>query len=172
LFYLINLPPFFKFLEKLIKIVLKLSPKKIRERLYGFIIDFIQSLRLKLSLREYMLLIFSSVFLWIFIIPFYWFLMRGFDFGVNISVPLMFPWFSIIVAFAAIPTPGMAGSLEIGSKIAFISVFNVGTGFENTIIAYTLIFHFLLILVSIMVGLFAVKSEGLSIKRLKNIKNE
>ena len=172
LFYLINIPLFFAFLDKLVKIILKISPKKFKDRLYRFAIDFIKSLKLKLSLKEYLKLIFSSVGIWIFIIPFYWILMKGFDFGVDISIPLMVPWFSIVVASAAIPTPGMAGSLEIGSKIAFVNVLNVGKGFENTIIAYTLIFHFLLILVSILVGLIAVKSEGLTMKSLKNIKAE
>jgi len=170
LFYLINIPFFFNLVDRLTAFCVKIIPRKYRSRVYRFIHDFIKGLRLKLGLWGYIKLILSSGLSWLVIIPFYWFLINGYGFGTPVEMKLMIPWFSLIALSASLPTPMMAGTLDMGSKIAFENI--LGITDINSIVAFTLFFHFLLILSQLALGLYAKSAEGLRIKSLKKIRDK
>lgn len=170
LFYFLNTERAFVYVEKIVRFLSKMLPQRMRERAVSFGLNFVKGLRLNLSFLNYMKLLFSSIVVWVFLIPFYWFLMQGFPFGTNISMLESIPYFSIIVLSAAVPTPGMAGSLDFASKEVLVSsTYNVH---PNEAVAYTVLAHFLIILVMIIPGLISFWIKGISMKTIRNIKSK
>jgi uncharacterized protein (TIRG00374 family) len=170
LFYLLNTERAFVYVEKIIRFLSKALPHKIRERAVSFGLNFVKGLRLNLSFLNYVKLLLSSIVVWVFLIPFYWFLMQGFEFGLHISMVETIPYFSIIVLSAAIPTPGMAGSFDIASKeVLRSSTYNVHV---SEAVAYTVLAHFLILVVMIIPGLVSFWVKGISMKTIRNIKSK
>jgi glycosyltransferase 2 family protein len=170
LFYFLNTEKAFIYVEKIVRFFSKALPHRLRERAVSFGLNFVKGLRLNLSFLNYVKLLFSSIVVWVFLIPFYWFLMQGFDFGGNISIVESIPYFSIIVLSAAVPTPGMAGSLDFASREALSSsTYNVPT---NDAVAYTVLAHFLILLVMIIPGLISFWMKGISMNTIREIKNK
>lgn len=168
LFYLLNTERAFVYVEKIIRFLSKVLPHKIRERAVTFGLNFVKGLRLNLSFFNYVKLLLSSIVVWLFLIPFYWFLMQGFEFGPNISMVETIPYFSIIVLSAAIPTPGMAGSLDFASKeVLRSSTYNVHV---SEAVAYTVLAHFLILVVMVIPGIVSFWVKGISMKTIRNIK--
>ncbi|MCP4213992.1 MAG: flippase-like domain-containing protein [bacterium] len=165
-FYLINTPKVFSIVEKIIRFFSKLLPLKIREKVVAFLLEFVRGLRLDLSTKDYLRLALSSALIWVYLIPFYWILMQGFAFGSGIGILEAVPYFSVIVVSAAIPTPGMAGSFDAASRHGLENLYGVGT---NPAAAYTLLVHFLIILILLIPGLVALWSKGLNLKTLRNL---
>ena len=50
--------------------------------------------------------------------------MRGFA-GMGLALPAVIPYLAVIFVSAAVPTPGMAGSLDLASKYALTGLFAV-----------------------------------------------
>jgi uncharacterized protein (TIRG00374 family) len=169
LFYLINTNKVFAYVEKTIHFFSRIIPATIRERMVSFSLNFVKGLRLNLGIWDFIKLSLSSVMVWLFFIPFYWFLMKGFDFGANISMLETIPYFGIIVAAAAIPTPGMAGSFDAGSRHALEQLYGIGT---NPAAAYTLLVHSLIIMVIVIPGLVALWTKGVNIKTIRHLKDK
>ena len=167
LFYFINSKKIFSYVEKTICFLAKILPHKFREKAVNFMVNFIKGLRLNLRFVDFLKLFLSSLLVWIVLIPFYWILMKGFD--INVSLFETIPFFSITVIAAAIPTPGMAGSLDAGAKLGLIALFKVT---ESTAVAYTLVFHFLILLLITIFGLISLWMQGLNFKMIKNIKDK
>ena len=63
----------------------------------------------------------------------------------------------------------MAGSLDLASKYALLGLFGVTA---KTAVAFTLLFHFLLLLPPIVLGLIAFWSEGLSFKIIGQLRKK
>lgn len=166
-FYLINLKRVFFYFEKIIFLFVKIFPVKIREKVTNFILNFVKGLRIKLSFFEFLKLLSSSMMVWLIVIPFYWILLKGFD--INISFFETIPFFSIIVVAASVPTPGMAGSLDAGSKLALTKLFLVSS---EKAVAFTLLFHFTIIIFTVITGLIALIMQGYNIKSLKELKEK
>lgn len=167
LFYLINSQRVLTYLEKLIRFVSGILPRSIREKAAGFILNFIQGLKLRLKILDYFKLLLASLAVWIFVIPFYWILMKGF--AIELGLLETTTYFGIVVASAAIPTPGMAGSLDAGSRIALTQIFDVSV---STAVAFTLLLHFLILILTVVFGLWAFWMEGLNIKAVKVLKEQ
>jgi len=164
-FYLINSKRVFLWTEKIIRFITRIAPLKIRERIISFCINFIKSLKLDLGLVQFLKLFGVSMVIWLTIIPFYWFLMKGFN--INIDFIQTIPYYGTIIVAASIPTPGMVGTLDAGSKISLMKLFNVSS---ETAVAYTLVFHFLVLACTIILGLIAIWKYGLNLNFIKNIK--
>ena len=170
LFYFLNTERAFVYVEKTTRFFSKVLPHKIRERAVSFGLNFIKGLRLNLSFLNYGKLLVSSIVVWLFLIPFYWFLMQGFEFGPNISLVESIPYFSIIAISAAIPTPGMAGSFDIASKeVLRSSTYNVQV---NEAVAYTVLSHFLILVVMVIPGMISFGAKGINMKTIRNIKSK
>lgn len=167
LFYLFNTERAFVYVEKVIRFLSKALPLKIRERAVSFGLNFVKGLRLNLSFLNYVKLLFSSIVVWVFLIPFYWFLMQGFEFGANINMVEIVPYFSIIVLSASIPTPGMAGSFDFASKeVLSSSTYNVSI---SESVAYTMLAHFLILAVMIIPGMISFWIKGISLNTIRNM---
>lgn len=167
LFYLINLEKAFAYFEQFTRFCGKLIPSRFREKVISFIIDFVKGLRIKLTSGDFVKLIISSVFVWLIQIPFYWFLLKGFSFGQEVSFFATMPYFSIIVLSAAVPTPGMAGSFDAASRLTLEQLYQAPSAQAT---AYTLLAHFLIIAVMIIPGLVSVWAKGVNLKTIRSIK--
>jgi uncharacterized protein (TIRG00374 family) len=171
LFYLLNTERVFNYVERLIRFAAKVLPDRVRERAVSFGLNFVKGLRLKLTVGSFIKLLTASLVVWLFLIPFYWFLMRGFEFGAHISPQETVPYFCVIVASAAIPTPGMAGSFDTVSRYALEELYP-GYVDTNAAVAYTLLAHFLILMVMMIPGLVAFSMKGIKLKTIKEMKEK
>jgi len=169
LFYLLNTEKAFHWVEKAVHFFSKFVPARIRERAVSFMINFIKNLRLKLGAWDLVKLIFASIWVWLFYVPFYWLLMQGFEFGARVNLVDTIPYFGIIVLAASVPTPGMAGSLDAASRLGLEKLYNVET---NQAAAYTLLVHFLIIAAVVIPGLVALWTKGLDLKTIKTMNTD
>jgi uncharacterized protein (TIRG00374 family) len=170
LFYLLNTGRVFFYVERIIRWLAKLLPHKIRERAVSFGLNFVKGLRLNLSFSNYVKLLFSSIVVWVFLIPFYWFLMQGFKFGPNTTILETIPYFSMLVVSAAVPTPGMAGSFDIVSREVLMS--SIYKAHINEAVAYTVLAHFLILVVMVIPGIVAFWMKGVNIKTIRKLKSK
>lgn len=172
IFYLINIKIMSRFVESVISFSAKLIPAKFRAKWIEALGNFIKGLKINLSAENYIKLLLSSFLVWIWLIPFYWFLMKGFDFGSSISIMQTVPYFSIIVVSAAIPTPGMTGSLDTASKYGLLELYGNNGIKVDEAAAYTLLIHILILIIIMLPGLIAIKTKGLKIKSILGIKEK
>jgi len=157
---LANSAAFFPWTERMIRLLARALPAPWREKAAGFAIHFIKALRLDLGWKGIAAVALCSLLHWLIILLSYWLLMRGFA-GMRLSLASVIPFLSVIFVSAAVPTPGMAGSLDLASKFALVGLFAVE---EKTAVAFTILFHFLLLLTPIALGLVALWREGLSFR--------
>ncbi len=169
LFYLINIEGMSGFVEKLIKLTSKPLPLKYREKWIESLGNFLKGLKLKLSAWNYIKLLLSSLLVWMWLVPLYWFLMKGFAFGSGVSVMQTVPYFSIIVVSAAIPTPGMTGSLDAASKLGLMELYGYTGITTNQAGAFTLLVHVLILIAILIPGIVAIKMKGLKIRSILGI---
>ena len=152
---------------------MKIVPERSREKFTAFFIDFIKGLKLKLGFSDSLKLLFSSILVWVYLVPFYWILMQGFSFGSSVPLIETIPYFSLIVMSAAIPTPGMAGSLDAASKHGLLELYKNTAGQSlvsvNEAAAYTLLVHVLIIVVIVIPGFISFSSKGLKMSSVKKV---
>jgi len=167
LFYFLNFPRIFSFVERVVKFCAKILPQRLRDATVRFILNFLKGLKLNLPAREYVKLIFSSAAVWIVVIYFYWILIQGFSMDITFYETI--PYFSILVVFAAIPTPGMTGTIDMGSKLGLTQLYNVPS---DLAVAFTLLVHAQLLITWVVLGLAAFWMQGLSFNVLKRIEEQ
>ena len=160
-----NTKKFFPWTEQLVHFLTQALPVRWREKTASFAIHFIQALNLNLGWAGILKVSFFSLLHWAIILFSYWLLMRGFA-GIQLDLLATIPFLAVIFMAAAIPTPGMAGSLDLASKYALTGLFGVEA---QTAMAFTILFHFLLLLMPIALGLFAFWREGLSFTRISKM---
>jgi uncharacterized protein (TIRG00374 family) len=165
---LANSAKFFPFTEKLIRGLARVLPARFREKTSAFAVHFVKALRLDLGWAGIAAVAFCSLLHWGIILFSYWLLMQGFA-GMRLALPAVIPFLAVIFVSAAVPTPGMAGSLDLASKYALTGLFAVT---EKTAVAFTILFHFLLLLVPIALGLVALWSEGLNFKIIGQLRKK
>lgn len=163
--YLVNSRRFLPRLERLVHGAARILPAQRRQYAGEAILSFIRSLNLDLRPLAFLRLCLLSLTLWLFIIPFYWLLMRGFP-GMTMPFSHAAAYFGIIFVAAAIPTPGMAGSLDLASIIALTRLFAIP---EATAAAYTITFHVIIVAVPVLLGFLAMWREGLQLTRLRQL---
>ncbi len=173
MFYLVNVPRVYGIIEKIINFFMRIVPERVREKVTDFLLNFIKGLKLQLSPMDSVKLFLSSVLVWLYLVPFYWVLMQGFKFGSSITVFETIPYFSLIVISAAVPTPGMAGSLDAASKHGLIGLYKDSVGNSivsvNEAAAFTLLVHVLIILVIMIPGIISFSSKGLKFSTIKKV---
>ncbi len=169
MFWLINFEPvtrkLFMLLDKLSIVV----PEKFRAKLLDFTKNFIVSLKIDLGFTGFLKLFFSSFIVWLFYVPIYWMFLHGFN--VNVSLVEIIPFFAIILFFAAIPTPGMAGSLDAGVKMALVGLFPdmVTTDVAG---AFAILFRIAIMFTLISAGLYGIWQQKLSFKMLTSFREK
>jgi uncharacterized protein (TIRG00374 family) len=162
---LANTKKFFPKTEQLIRFLAKALPARFREKATSFAVHFIKALNLNLGWSGILKVSCFSLLHWAIILFSYWLLMQGFP-GMALDLPAMIPFLAVIFVAAAIPTPGMAGSLDLASKYALTGLFGIN---DKTAVAFTIFFHFLLLLMPIALGLLAFWREGLNFKIITNL---
>jgi len=164
LFYFLNSPRVFAWVERVLNVAVRVLPQRIRQRVQEFLLNFLSGLKLNLKGWDFVRLFVVSFSVWFFIVIFYWLLMKGFAIQVRLFDTV--PYFVILVVFAAVPTPGMTGTIDMGSKMALMQLYGVS---KDTAVAYTLLVHVILLAAWIILGLVALWRQGLSLKMLKDI---
>jgi uncharacterized protein (TIRG00374 family) len=162
-FTLITLANSEKFLpktERLIRWLARMLPARFRARASAAAIHFVKALHLNLGWASMLQVFFFSLLHWLIILLSYWLLLRGFS-GIGMDIPATIPFLAVIFVSAAVPTPGMAGSLDLAAKYALVGLFGIQ---EKTAVAFTILFHFLLLALPIALGLLAFWREGLNFK--------
>ncbi|MFH2108617.1 MAG: lysylphosphatidylglycerol synthase transmembrane domain-containing protein [Chrysiogenia bacterium] len=165
---LANSEKFFPRTEKLIHWLSSILPSRFRTKTRAAVVHFVQALHLNLDWASMAKVFFFSLLHWGIILFSYWLLMQGFA-GIGLDLLSTIPFLAVIFVSAAIPTPGMAGSLDLASKYALLGLFGVTA---KTAVAFTLLFHFLLLLPPIVLGLIAFWSEGLSFKIIGQLRKK
>ncbi len=153
------------FIEKFCNFVFLIFPARLRKRLTVATLTFTRALHPGLDLRSSAKLGLLSVGLWVYIIPFYWFLMRGFA-HMRMTLVETVPYFAILYISGIVPTPGMAGSLDLASRVSLTGLFHIE---GNTAVAYTLLFHTLQVIVPVMLGFAALWQEGLNLDKIRRL---
>lgn len=148
----------------------RLFPKRFRERVLSFLVTFVENLHVNLPARDMARLIVSSILVWVWVFPFFWLLMQGFDWGRPIGLLQALPYFALLMVGAAIPTPGMAGSLDSASKIGFYELIGISSAYSGSVVAYTLLFHTILLLIALATGIVAVRRLELGMSTIKGVK--
>lgn len=166
-FYLINRPGGFAWVSRQILRLVKLIPSRRRERISKALLHFVEGLRVNLGTLDFIKLILSSFSIWLVVVPTYWLLFR--PLGIEASLLEALLYYCILAMAASIPTPGMAGSLDAGSRMALVSILGAD---PNRAVAYTLVMHVLLILVLVTAGFFALTAEGVKLKGIRHIREE
>jgi len=166
--FLLNNKMFFGRVEKLITFISKIIPIKYRESSENFLLDFTKGIRLKLGFKDTVKLVLSSIMVWVFLIPFYWYLLQGFS--IELSMAQTTTHLSVLVASAAIPTPGMAGTFDITSIRSLTEI--IGKTVEVKAAAYTIILHVSILISQIIAGLVAFKMQGLNFNILKTLREK
>jgi uncharacterized protein (TIRG00374 family) len=165
---LANSDKFFPGTEKLIHWLVRVLPARFRARASAAVGHFVKALHLNLGWASMVQVFFFSLLHWIIILVSYWLLMRGFA-GIGLDLASTIPFLAVIFVSAAIPTPGMAGSLDLASKYALVGLFGITA---KTAVAFTILFHFLLLLPPIVLGLIAFWREGLSFKIIGQLRKK
>jgi uncharacterized protein (TIRG00374 family) len=160
-----NTGKFFPMTERLVNFLARALPARFREKTASFALHFIKALNLNLGWAGILKVCCLSLLHWAVILFSYWLLMQGFS-GLALDLPAMIPFLAVIFMAAAIPTPGMAGSLDLASKYALTGLFGVDA---KTAVAFTIFFHFLLLLMPIALGLLAFWREGLNFKTVTRL---
>jgi len=170
LFFLINRNGLSPRVHKWLEGISRLFPKKIRARVLTFLITFTENLHVRLPGWDMLRLLVSSIVVWIGVLPFFWLLMKGFQWGRPIGLLETLPYFALLMVGAAIPTPGMAGSLDSASKIGFYQLLWISHEYSGSVVAYTLLFHTILLLLSMATGLVAIRRLKIGMKAIKEVK--
>lgn len=170
LFFLINRQGLNDTVRRWLERIVMIVPSRMRQRVLDFLVAFIENLHISLSFGDMLRLLISSVLVWVSILPFFWLLMQGFDWGRSIGLLETVPYFALLMVGAAIPTPGMAGSLDSASKIGFYQLMGIAPEYSGSVVAYTLLFHTILLLLALLAGLVAVRRLKIGLSTLKGVK--
>lgn len=165
---LANSSTFLPWTEKLVRTLVRLLPARLREKTAAFTLHFIKALHLNLGWAGIARVVLLSLLHWLIILLSYWVLMRGFA-GIGLDLPAVVPFLAVIFVSAAVPTPGMAGSLDLAAKYALVGLFGVQA---KTAVAFTILFHFLLLAMPIVLGLLAFWQEGLNFKSIGRMREK
>jgi uncharacterized protein (TIRG00374 family) len=165
---LANSRRFFPWTERLVGVLARVLPARVRGKGSAAAIHFVRAMRLDLGWRGIAAVAACSLLHWGLILFSYWLLMQGFA-GIRLGLPAVIPFLAVVFVSAAVPTPGMAGSLDLASRYALTGLFAVA---GQTAVAFTILFHFLLLLAPIALGLAALWSEGLSLSAVGRLRRE
>ncbi len=169
-FFLVNRKGLSESVRRWLEWISRLFPKRIRERTLHFLVSFVENLHVDLPTGDLVRLIVSSAIVWIGIIPFFWLLMQGFEWGRVIGLLDTLPYFALLMVGAAIPTPGMAGSLDSASKVGFYQLLGITSAYSGSVVAFTLLFHTLLLLLALLTGVVAVRRLKIGMNFIKGVK--
>jgi len=165
---LCRVPAFLNLVERGLRRISRALPGAAREKTVQTVLSFLSALLPRLNRKQTLFYGFGTILLWTLIIGQYWLLSLAFA-GMQLGMSKAVIYFAVVFFSSAVPTPGMAGSLDLASRFALTVLFGVE---EQTAIAYTILFHFLLLAVTFVLGALVGWREGWSFSRIRMLGKE
>jgi glycosyltransferase 2 family protein len=138
------------------------SPARFRLKLQGLADRFLEGLSFLRSPRDVVMILFTSILIWIFETGKYWFLMHGFAFTVSFFALMLMNGIANLVTI--IPSaPGYIGTFE-AAGVAVLEAYGVDRAVAT---AYTVVLHAALILPITLLGAWFWLREGLSMSKVR-----
>jgi uncharacterized protein (TIRG00374 family) len=138
------------------KIIGVLIPQKFREKVFEIAQKFLEGLESLRSPKAAMMVLLTSVVIWLLETGKYWFVMQAFDFEVSFFALMLMN--GIVNLATTIPSaPGYLGTFD-GPGIAVLSAFGVDQGVAT---GYTLVLHAALWLPITVLGAYYMIREGI-----------
>lgn len=132
-------------------------PEKIRERVLDVALKFLHGLESLRSPREAVMVLLTSVVIWLLETGKYWFVMHAFNFQVSFFTLMLMN--GIVNLATTIPSaPGYLGTFD-GPGIAVLTAFGVDQGIAT---GYTLVLHAALWFPITLLGAYYMLREGIS----------
>ena len=142
-----------KILDKIIQTFL---PEKLREKVQDILMKFLHGLESLRSPREAIMVLLTSIVIWLLETGKYWFVMQAFDFEVSFFALMLMN--GIVNLATTIPSaPGYVGTFD-APGIAVLSAFGVNQGIAA---GYTLVLHAALWLPITLLGAYYMLKEGI-----------
>ncbi|MBN2085873.1 MAG: flippase-like domain-containing protein [Anaerolineales bacterium] len=137
-------------------------PARFRPKVEGIAGKFLEGLACLRSPRDALMILATSIVIWLFEVGKYWFLMHGFAFTVSFfALMLMNGIANIITSIPA--APGYIGTFE-AAGVAALQAYNVG---KEVATAYTVVLHAALWLPITLLGAYYMLRMGLSVKTVR-----
>lgn len=137
-------------------------PASLRPSIHGLFDRFVEGLQSLRSPREVVLILLSSILIWLTETAKYWFVMHAFPFSVSFSVLMLMT--AVVNLFTTIPsTPGHVGTFD-APGIAILKQFGVDQAIAT---GYTLVLHVALWLPITLLGAFYMLRESLTWKDIE-----
>jgi uncharacterized protein (TIRG00374 family) len=142
--------------------VAHLSPARFRLKLQGLADRFLEGLSSLRSPRDAVMILFTSILIWLFETGKYWFLMHGFSFTVSFFALMLMNGIANLVTI--IPSaPGYIGTFE-AAGIAVLKAYGVSQAVAS---AYTVVLHAALWLPITLLGAWFMVHEGLTLTKVR-----
>jgi glycosyltransferase 2 family protein len=142
--------------------VAHLSPARFREKLQGLADRALEGLSALRSPRDAVMILFTSILIWLFETGKYWFLMHGFAFIVSFFALMLMNGIANLVTI--IPSaPGYIGTFE-AAGVSVLQAYGVEVGVAT---AYTVVLHAALWLPITVLGAYYWLREGLSMSTVR-----
>ncbi|MCJ7734758.1 MAG: flippase-like domain-containing protein [Anaerolineales bacterium] len=148
------------FPERAEKIIIKLIqvflPEKIREKVLEIVLKFLKGLASLRSPKEALMVLLTSIVIWLLETGKYWFVMQAFNFRVSFFALMLMN--GIVNLVTTIPSaPGYVGTFD-ASGIAVLSAYGVAQGVAA---GYTLVLHAALWFPITLLGAYYMVKEGI-----------
>ncbi|MEI7847065.1 MAG: lysylphosphatidylglycerol synthase transmembrane domain-containing protein [Chloroflexota bacterium] len=138
------------------------SPARFRLKLHGLADRFLDGLSCLRSPRDAVMILLTSIVIWLLETGKYWFLMHGFSFTVSFFALMLMNGIANIIT--TIPSaPGYVGTFE-AAGVAVLTAYGVSTAIAT---AYTVVLHAALWLPITVLGAWYMLREGLSITKVR-----
>jgi glycosyltransferase 2 family protein len=139
-----------------------LTPARFRPKLHGLAEKFLEGLACLRSPRDAIMILLTSIVIWLLETGKYWFLMHGFAFTVSFFTLMLMNGISNLVT--TIPAaPGYIGVFE-AAGISVLTAYGVDKGVAT---AYTVVLHAALWLPITLLGAWFMLREGLSMTKVR-----
>ncbi len=149
---------------KVVAVLFRPLPEKLRTRALGLVREFIDGLQIFHSVGNLALYTLLSFVVWLAIIFFYWVFFLAYH--VQIPYFVLVPYIFLTMVGASIPTPGMVGGFDYFSKLGMTSFYGID---PNLAVGMTLVTHTIQVVVTCALGYAILWREGLSLFQLKKM---
>jgi hypothetical protein len=142
--------------------IARLIPARFRAKSEGISARFLEGLACLRSPKDALMILVTSIVVWLFEVGKYWFLMHGFAFTVSYFALMLMNGIANIIT--SIPSaPGYLGSFE-AAGVAALQAYGVG---KEIATAYTVVLHAALWLPITLLGAYYMMRMGLSVDKVR-----
>jgi uncharacterized protein (TIRG00374 family) len=140
----------------------RLTPARVQPKLQGIAAKFLEGLACLRSPRDALMILVTSIVIWLLETGKYWFLMQGFAFTISFFALMLMNGIAVLVT--TIPSaPGYMGTFDLAG-IAVLTAYGVN---KEVATAYTFVLHAALLLPITILGAWYMLREGLSLTKVR-----